>query len=81
MRAIAVQVGRQRTIRGLLASVGLAVLSALIATAPAVAAPVGTVTEFSNGIPLKADPRDTTAGPDGNVWFTEFAGGCRSCRA
>jgi sugar lactone lactonase YvrE len=33
---------------------------------------IGTVTEFSVGI--TRDPWDITAGPDGNVWFTEYNG-------
>jgi virginiamycin B lyase len=46
--------------------------------------PAGVVTEFSTGItsggfnpdngqPLHAEPVGITAGPDGNLWFTEFA--------
>ena len=33
--------------------------------------PTGTVTEFSAGITLGAGPSEITAGPDGNLWFTE----------
>ena len=34
----------------------------------------GVVTEFSAGITVGALPRDITAGPDGNLWFTEYNG-------
>jgi len=47
-----------------LACVGLLSLS----SAPVWAA-AGTVTEFP--IPTRGTPFDITAGPDGNVWFTE----------
>src|SRR6478672_11672571 len=33
------------------------------------------VTEFSAGISAGAGPRNITAGPDGNLWFTEHMGG------
>lgn len=33
-----------------------------------------TVTGFSNGITQLAYPSSITAGPDGNLWFTEFVG-------
>jgi streptogramin lyase len=46
------------------------VLSSLAWTAPAVAA-TGDVTEFSTGISPGAAPESITAGPDGNLWFTE----------
>jgi len=32
------------------------------------------VTEFSTGITAGANPQGITAGPDGNVWFTEYSG-------
>jgi streptogramin lyase len=48
-------------------SVGLLSLS----SAPAWAA-AGTITEFT--IPTKGTPFDITAGPDGNLWFTDGAG-------
>jgi streptogramin lyase len=32
------------------------------------------VTEFYDGIPLGVSPFGITAGPDGNVWFTEYDG-------
>src|SRR5450432_3836757 len=38
----------------------------------AAAAPAQTVTEFSAGITASASPDSITAGPDGNLWFTEF---------
>ena len=49
----------------LIAGVGLLSLS----SAPAWAA-AGTITEFPTG----GGPKFITAGPDGNVWFTEFDG-------
>jgi virginiamycin B lyase len=50
----------------------LACLSLLgLSTAPAWAA-AGTVTEFP--IPTRGTPFDITAGPDGNLWFTEEIG-------
>src|SRR2546423_423289 len=52
----------------LVVSVGLLGLS----SAPVWAA-VGTVTEFP--IPTRGTPFDITAGPDGNLWFTENEGG------
>ena len=41
---------------------------------PAAAAPVGQVTEFSAGITTGSNPNGIVAGPDGNLWFTEFLG-------
>ena len=32
---------------------------------------VASVTEFSTGLTLTNAPADITAGPDGNLWFTE----------
>jgi len=32
------------------------------------------VTEFYDGIPLGVSPMEITAGPDGNLWFTEYDG-------
>ncbi len=51
----------------LIACVGLLSLS----TAPAWAA-AGTITEFSIP-PAESDPVGITAGPDGNLWFTDSA--------
>ena len=51
----------------IVAGVGLLSLS----TAPAWAA-AGTVTEFP--VPSRGGPEFITAGPDGNLWFTERAG-------
>src|SRR5437868_9389475 len=51
----------------IVACVGLLSLS----SAPACAA-AGTVTEFP--IPTRGTPFDLTAGPDGNLWFTDGAG-------
>ena len=48
-------------------SVGLLSLSSLPAWAAA-----GTITEFP--IPTRGTPFDITAGPDGNLWFTDGAG-------
>ena len=36
--------------------------------------PDGAVTQFSAGISPGSRPGDITAGPDGNLWFTEFSG-------
>ncbi|MGD0452960.1 MAG: hypothetical protein ABSB69_05130 [Solirubrobacteraceae bacterium] len=47
---------------------------ALAQTGTAAASPVGTVTFFSTGITAKAHPSSITAGPDGNLWFTESEG-------
>jgi hypothetical protein len=49
-------------------------VSTLVAEAPPAAAQPpsgGTVTECCTGIPSGADPTNITAGPDGNLWFTE----------
>jgi streptogramin lyase len=57
------------------------VLAVAIAAVIGVVAPGGAVdkkgqvTEFSAGITAGAFPRAITAGPDGNVWFTEYRGG------
>jgi streptogramin lyase len=59
------------TVRGLLVSMAGTLLCALVATAGASAAPVGTVTEYSKGISAKAEPWGIAAGADGNMWFTE----------
>jgi len=32
------------------------------------------VTEFSNGITGGSEPYGIAAGPDGNLWFTEYNG-------
>src|SRR5690349_6951631 len=34
----------------------------------------GRITEFSSGITAGAFPFRITAGPDGNLWFTEYLG-------
>ena len=39
--------------------------------------PSGTVTEFSSGITASSQPSGITAGPDGNLWFTERQSGNR----
>ena len=36
--------------------------------------PAGVITEFSAGITFGAWPMGITAGPDGNLWFTEYHG-------
>src|SRR5204863_10138691 len=33
----------------------------------------GAITEFSNGLVPNGDIRDIVPGPDGNVWFAQFA--------
>ncbi len=48
----------------------LTALLALIPAARAGAAPVGGISEFSNGIALGATPFMIAPGPDGNLWFT-----------
>jgi streptogramin lyase len=58
------------TVRGVLAGAGAALILLLLGTAAAGAEP-GTVTEYSKGVSPKAEPWEITAGPDGNVWFTE----------
>ena len=40
--------------------------------ASASAEPVGAVTEFSSGVSASSQPNGIAAGPDGNLWFTEF---------
>jgi streptogramin lyase len=35
---------------------------------------VGTITEFSTGITAASSPYVIVAGPDNNLWFTEFSG-------
>ena len=47
------------------------VVAAMVLPSPAGAA---TVTEFSDGIAAGSGPTGITAGPDGNVWFTEQFG-------
>ena len=59
----------RRSLGGLLLA---AVAVALALASPARAAPVGVVTEFDLPNPQSA-LRGITAGPDGNVWFTEGA--------
>ena len=56
--------------------VAIAALSlALLPTAASASySPAGTVTEFSAGVTPGSGPMNITAGPDGNVWFTENAG-------
>jgi len=52
-----------------------AVIGGVLATATASAASAatpGVVTEYSSGINSGATPLAITAGPDGNLWFTEF---------
>ena len=44
--------------------------AALIITAPT-APPNATITEFTSGITADSTPWGITAGPDGNLWFTE----------
>jgi streptogramin lyase len=61
---------RRRPQRLWLVGAALAVLVALPAFAHAA---VGSVTEFSNGVTANAAPQSITAGPDGNLWFTESA--------
>jgi hypothetical protein len=53
-----------------LAAVSLGVL--LLASAAGAAAP--TITQYSAGITADSSPAGIAAGPDGNLWFTEFDG-------
>ena len=46
-------------------------VAALAAVLPAMASSAPTVTEFSTGITLGAEPYGIASGPDGNLWFTE----------
>jgi streptogramin lyase len=56
----------------LVLSIGLSLsLFAAIASGAVGAEP--TIEEFSDGISAEGSPNGITAGPDGNVWFTEFA--------
>ena len=48
-----------------------AAVAALIVAAPGAAAPAGTITEFSGGLTANSGPFGITAGPDGNMWFTQ----------
>ncbi|HEY1429408.1 MAG TPA: hypothetical protein VGF18_07525 [Candidatus Tumulicola sp.] len=34
----------------------------------------GTITEFSSGLQVDAEPLDIKPGPDGNMWFSDFKG-------
>jgi streptogramin lyase len=49
----------------------LAACSGSVNTTPAVV-PVGTITEYGGSL---SAPYGITAGPDGNLWFTEFNNG------
>ena len=46
----------------------------VVGVAPAVAAPVGTITEFSSGLNVGANPAQVQAGSDGNLWFSDRSG-------
>lgn len=52
----------------------LCLAAALTVAAPAAAAPVGVIDEYGSGISPSAYPADIAAGPDGAMWFTEYAG-------
>jgi streptogramin lyase len=41
---------------------------------PGGAAAAPTITEFTNGLTANSAPFEIAAGPDGNLWFTEFGG-------
>src|SRR5438874_2015727 len=49
----------------------LAFVTAMVLTSLAGAAPLGAINEFSSGLNPGASPAAITAGPDGNVWFTD----------
>lgn len=55
--------------RCILAVVAFAALSLSIGTVQA-----QTVTEYSSGITANSGPAEIASGPDGNLWFTEYAG-------
>jgi streptogramin lyase len=62
---------RARTAILLLAATGLCLSATLVASASASASLVGEVTEFSAGITVESLPSKITAGPEGDLWFTE----------
>ncbi len=55
-------------------ALGVVVLTATMTGAPAGATltPVGTVSEFFAGITPDSDPFGIAAGPDGDMWFTQY---------
>jgi streptogramin lyase len=63
--------GRKPRLAALLTAIFACASLLSLSTAPAWAA-AGTVTEFP--IPTRGTPFDITAGPDGNLWFTDGAG-------
>jgi streptogramin lyase len=62
---------RARKATRLLAVLALCVCAPLAAARSASASLVGEVTEFSTGITLNSNPSKITAGPEGDLWFTE----------
>ncbi|HYH58959.1 MAG TPA: hypothetical protein VD790_07035 [Thermoleophilaceae bacterium] len=62
----------RRTQRSHLAAAALA--CALACASPASALGAGPAIEFSDGITANATPTGIAAGPDGNMWFTEYGG-------
>ena len=58
----------------LLALTWAVLLGVMAAAARASGDPLGQITEFSAGITTGSGPVGITAGPDGNLWFTEIGG-------
>ncbi len=52
----------------------LALASAAVLTVVAVAGAAPAIDEYSAGLTGSQKPTEITAGPDGNLWFTEFGG-------
>ncbi|MHB8312787.1 MAG: Vgb family protein [Candidatus Dormibacteria bacterium] len=73
--AVRARRGSRRTGRRtyLVAALGVLELLALVlAASPASASGLGTITEYRTGLTSNANPFGITAGPDGNLWFTEL---------
>jgi hypothetical protein len=65
---------RARASARIIAAVAVALVVSLWGALPVGAGdPVGQVTEFTAGLTLNSGPNRIAAGPDGNLWFTEFA--------
>ena len=52
-----------------------AVSLGMVLLASTAGAAVPTITESGAGITARSEPTEITAGPDGNLWFTEYVGG------
>ena len=66
---------RMGTVGLRLLGLALVVVLGVVPTVASASAPAGTVTEFSTGITAGSEPLGITAGPEGNLWFTELQGG------